>query len=193
MGPATETADPRRDSPLRRVATAPTREEAAAAEGPTPLRTRQCFSSVLSRSSAQLIPKTEPRAQTACRLNSRCPRAPEADDNNDSLLLLPESRRPKTTRRSRRHFPNAGSHDPRYSPSHWLRTAEKGDVTSRARLPPPPQSRLRIFVVGLAFGGQTRQWERDRSCPFPEYERTRIQAQGDSLDARLCVVIQPDV
>lgn len=157
MGPATETGDPRRDSPLRRVATAPTREEAAAAEGPTPLRSRQCSSSVLSRSSAQLIPKTEPRAQTACRLNSRCPRAPEADDNNDSLLLLlPESRRPQTTRRSRRHFPNAGSHDPRYSPSHWLRTPEKGrDVKSLAAASPPPP--LRIFVVRLAFGGQTRQ------------------------------------
>lgn len=154
MGPATETADPRRDSPLRRVATAPTREEAAAAEGPTPLRTRQCFSSVLSRSSAQLIPKTEPRAQTACRLNSRCPRAPEADDNNDSLLLLPESRRPKTTRRSRRHFPNAGSHDPRYSPSHWLRTAEKGDVTSRARLPPPPKAGSVFLSSGWRLEGK---------------------------------------
>lgn len=138
-------------------------EPTAAEEGPPqpPLRTtRQCFPVVLTRRSALLIPKTEPRAQTACQLNSRQSAAappPEADDEDNNEAAVESAaaastqfpavghatrRRTHGSRRqdhaTRRHFLGAESHDRRaFAASHWLRVEERNaDVTKRRAFPP---------------------------------------------------------
>lgn len=96
--------------PLRQQRTVATQGGAIRTEGePTaadeggkpqqpPLRTttRQCSPTVLTqRRSTLLIPKTEPRAQTACQLNSRQSAAapPEADEDGTDNSASRERRR----------------------------------------------------------------------------------------------------
>lgn len=196
--------DPRRDSPLRRaVAAAPTRE-AAAAEGPTPLRTRQCFS-VLTGSSTQLIPKTEPRAQTACRLNSRSARAPRAGNRRQqrqlgSCCCCCQTTRQRRTKQTTRNHATLAPPFPRrrIARSAFLGfplAADSREGTNDVKRPLPPlRGKLRIFVVGLAFGGQTRWLRRGKGAPLSRIRTYTYTSygRGDSHSA-VCVVIQPDV